>query len=436
MSINLLGGIRLPQNKDHTEWNDITEIRPPEFFSVPIECTNGLPAEAVVKPGDIVKQGSLIAKPSTDKGSFVYSPTSGRVVSVIDKLTPSGLKCKHIVITNDNKHESVGFEPIVKMSSRELLKRLAVSGIVDSNYKGLPTYLRYTLNAIEKQFTLYVIMTNTDPYLSANEALTINRTAEVVEGAKYFAQILSSNKIIFVFTARAKKARKILRKYLKEKEPNLKYEFKEILNTYPSDNVVLLKQRFKPKRNPLVEKEKNKVFIEDAITCFAFFNAVKNNKPVDYRVVTVSGNNIIRKGNYIIRNGTSFEHVLDVVGVKESDKTIKILNGGIMMGMAQYTTDVSCNPETQSLTFVDDDELSEQVELACINCGRCIDVCPMNLLPNKLDALCVERKKYEASRLGIKSCIECGCCSYVCPSKRYLAQRIINVKHQVKNGGE
>lgn len=434
MSVNLLGGVRLPQNKDHTEWNDITEIRPPEFFSVPIECTNGLPAEPVVKAGDIVKQGSLIAKPKTDKGSFVYSPTSGKVVSVIDKFTPSGIKCKHIVITNDNKHETVGFEPMEKISSRELLKRLAVSGIVDSNYKGLPTYLRYTLNVVDKQFMLYVVMTNTDPYLSANESLTINRTAEVVEGAKYFAQILSSNKIVFVFTSRAKVARKKLKKYLKENEPTLKYDIKEIPNTYPSDNVILLKQRFKPKRNPLVEKEKNRVFIEDAITCYAFFNAVKNNKPIDYRVITVSGNNIIRKGNYIIKNGTSFEHILNVVGVVENKNTTKVLNGGIMMGVAQYTTDVSCNPETQSLTFVDDNELSEQVELACINCGRCVDVCPMNLLPNKLDEFCVDKKGYEASRLGLNSCIECGCCSYVCPSRRYLAQRIINVKHQIEGG--
>lgn len=434
MSVNLLGGVRLPQNKDHTEWNDITEIRPPEFFSVPIECTNGLPAEPVVKAGDIVKQGSLIAKPKTDKGSFVYSPTSGKVVSVIDKFTPSGIKCKHIVITNDNKHETVGFEPMEKISSRELLKRLAVSGIVDSNYKGLPTYLRYTLNVVDKQFMLYVVMTNTDPYLSANESLTINRTAEVVEGAKYFAQILSSNKIVFVFTSRAKVARKKLKKYLKENEPTLKYEIKEIPNTYPSDNVMLLKQRFKPKRNPLVEKEKNRVFIEDAITCYAFFNAVKNNKPIDYRVITVSGNNIIRKGNYIIKNGTSFEHILNVVGAVENKNTTKVLNGGIMMGVAQYTTDVSCNPETQSLTFVDDNELSEQVELACINCGRCVDVCPMNLLPNKLDEFCVDKKGYEASRLGLNSCIECGCCSYVCPSRRYLAQRIINVKHQIEGG--
>lgn len=434
MSVNLLGGVRLPKNKDHTEWNDITEIRPPEFFSVPIECTNGLPAEEVVKPGDIVKQGSLIAKPKTDKGAFVYSPTSGKVVSIIEKFTPSGLKCKHIVITNDNKHESVGFEPIAKLSSRELLKRLAVSGIVDSNYKGAPTYLRYTLNAVEKQFTLYVVMSNTDPYLSANEALTINRTAEVVEGAKYFAQILSSKKIVFIFTARAKKAKKILKKYIKLNEPTLKCEFKDILDTYPSDNVILLKQRFKPKKNPLVEKEKNKVFIEDAISCFAFFNAVKNNQPIDYRVVTVSGNNIIRKGNYIIRNGTSFEHVLNVVGTKENQNTTKVLNGGIMMGIAQYTADVSCNPETQSLTFVDDNELAEQVELACINCGMCVETCPMNLLPNKLDELCIERKDYDASKLGLHSCIECGCCSYVCPSKRYLAQRITNVKHQIEGG--
>ena len=435
MGINLLGGISLPKNKDDEMWNDILEIRPPEFYSVPIMCTNGLPAEPVVKPGDKVKQGALIAKPTTNKGSFVYSPTSGKVVSIIDKLTPNGFKCPHVVITNDNKMESVGFLPIEDINAQELLKRLAVSGIVDSNFGGMPTYLRYTLNAVEKQFTLYVVMSNTDPYLSANESLTIHRTAEVVQGAKYFAQILSSKQIVFVFTQRAKKARKILVKFLKKQEPALKYSIKEILNTFPSDNIKLLMHRFKPKKKMFVESDSQpKAFVEDAITCYSFFNAVKNNKPIDYRVITVSGNNIVRKGNYIVKNGTSFEHVLEVLGTKDNTKPFKVLNGGIMMGIAQYSTDVSCNPETQSLTFIDEKEFNVQKELPCINCGKCVDVCPMNLLPNKLDENCVNRKTYDASVLGIRSCIECGCCSYVCPSKRYLTQRITNVKREIEGG--
>ena len=200
MGINLLGGISLPKNKDNAEWNDILEIRPPEFYSVPIMCTNGLPAKPAVKVGDLVKEGSLIAKPTTNRGAFVYSPTSGKVVSIVEKFTPTGYKCQHIVIKNDNKMEQVGFEPMPDTSPKELLKRLAVSGIVDSNFGGMPTYLRYTLNAVEKQFTLYVVMSNTDPYLSTNESLTIHRTAEVVQGAKYFASILSSKKIVFIFT--------------------------------------------------------------------------------------------------------------------------------------------------------------------------------------------------------------------------------------------
>ncbi len=394
--------------------------------------TNGLPAEPAVKVGDLVKEGSLIAKPTTSRGAFVYSPTSGKIVSIVDKFTPTGYKCPHIVIKNDNKMESVSFEPMKDLSPRELLKRLAVSGIVDSNFGGSPTYLRYSLNAVEKKFCLYVVMSNTDPYLSANEALTLHRTAQVVQGAKYFAEILASKKIVFVFTQRSKQAKKVLVKFIKTNEPTLKYSIKEIFNTYPSDNIKLLMHRFRTKKNAFVDKDYQTAFVEDAITCYSFFNAVQNNQPNNYRVVTVSGNNIIRKGNYIIKNGTSFEHVLQVVGTKDNEKPFKVLNGGIMMGIAQYTTDVSCNPEIQSLTFVDDKEFNVPNESPCINCGRCVDVCPMNLLPNKLDELCVSRKTYDAKKFGIKSCIECGCCSYVCPAKRYLTQRITNVKRDVE----
>ena len=196
----------------------------------------------------------------------------------------------------------------------------------------------------------------------------------------------------------------------------------------------MLMHRFKPKRNLFVEAEQKKAFVEDAITCYSFFNAVNNNKPIDYRVVTISGNYIIRKGNYIVKNGTSFEHVLEVVGTQDNAGSFQVLNGGIMMGIAQYSTEVCCNPETQSLSFVDDKEFTVPNELPCINCCKCVDVCPMNLLPNKLDDVCVARKTFDASKLGIRSCIECGCCSYVCPSKRYLTQRITSVKREIEGG--
>lgn len=434
MGINLLGGIKLPKNPDNPEWNDITEIRPPEFYSVPILNTNGLPTECTVKVGDSVKEGSLLAKPTLNRGIFVYSPTSGKVVSIIDKFTPTGINCPHVVIKSDKEHKEHNFPAMKDTSPKELLKRLAVSGIVDANFGGSPTYLRYTLDAVEKQYTLYVLVSNTDPYLSANEALVYHRTAEVIEGAKYFAKILGSKKIVFVVTARAKGVRKVLKDFIKKHEPQLAYSFKEISNNFPSDNIKLLMHRFKPKKNPLVDVPVEKAFVEDAITCYSFFNAVKNNKPCNYRVITVSGNNIIRKGNYIVKNGTTFEHILEIVGRINDKQPFKVLNGGVMMGIAEYTTDISTNSETQSLNFIDDKKAVVDAELPCINCGKCVEVCPMGLLPNKLDEFAVNRKNYHASKYGVRSCIECGCCSYICPSKRYLTQRISTVKREVEGG--
>ena len=434
VGINLLGGVRL-RKVDKIEDTDIIEIRPPETFSVPVMCTESYPMEISVSVGDFVKDGSLIAKPTENKGAFVYSPTSGKVVDIIDSFTPTGLKCKHVVILNDRKMTEHNFAPLVDKRPMELLKRLAVSGIVDANFGGKPTYLRYTLNSIEKQFTLYVVMSNTDPYLTANESLTIHRTAQVVGGAKYFAQLLASKQIVFIFTKRAKIARKVLKKYIKEHEPQLKYKIKYISNRYPSDNIELLRHKFKPRSSPIVETKEKKVFVEDAITCHSFFNSVEYGKPCNYRVVTISGNNIVRPGNYVLKNGTTFQHVLEVVGTKQTENSFKIINGGIMSGLCQYSADVASNPETQSINFVDDKEISFVKESVCINCGRCASACPMNLLPNKLDELCIAKKSFDAEKWGIKSCIECGCCSYVCPAKRYLTQRIVLTKKRIIEGG-
>lgn len=434
MAINLLGGVKFPAPKEKLQNIDITEIKPPETFVVPIITTCGLSAEPVVKVGDTVLEGSLLAKPTGSKGSFVYSPTSGKVVSFVEKFTPNGEKRLHIVLQNDGALKSRTFSPIKDKSARELLKRLALSGIVDANFGGSPTYLRYTLSTLEKQLTLYVLISNTDPYISSNEALVINRTAEVVSGAKYFAKILASKKIVFIYNGRARSTKKLLKKYLKAHEPQLKYSFKEIANTYPSDNIKLLMHRFKPKHRLFTEGETCHAFVEDAITCYNFFNAVEYNKPVNSRVITVGGNNVVKKANYIVKNGTPIEHILNVVGTKTNEKPFKILNGGIMTGICQYTTDVSCNLETRTVSFIDETEFNVPEESPCINCGKCVSVCPVNLLPNVLDDYCVNRKSYHAEKQGIRSCIECGCCSFVCPSKRYLTQRISTVKRQIEGG--
>lgn len=431
----MFGGVYLPKNKDNSNWNDIVEIRDPEMFVVPTMHSSGYKTEITVKVGDEVKRGSLLAKPTESKGYFVYCPTSGRVVSIIDKFTPDGINCKHVVIKNDKKNTERKFPEMVDKSPRELLKRLAISGIVDAHYGGSPTYLRYSLNSIEKKYTLYVVLSNTDPYITSNEVLTIKHTAEVVQGAQYFASILSSRNIVFLLTGRAVEAKKALKKYIKKNQPQLKYEIREIPNTYPYDDVNLIMAKFKNKKNPFVEEKTGKVFVEDAITCYSFYNAVENNLPNDYRVITVSGQDIIRKGNYFVKNGTSIDYILEMVGKKEDANIHQIVYGGIMSGVCLYSTDISCGMESHALVFASAKESVTGKEMDCINCGKCVSACPMNLLPNKLDELCIAQKQYDATRYGIQDCINCGCCSFVCPSRRYLAQRIASTQDKIKKGG-
>lgn len=431
MGVNLLGGVHLKKCKQNPELKDILEVSAPDVYSVPVLNTKGFEEEVCVSIGEQVKEGTLIAKPKQQKGTFVYSPASGKIVNIVEKFTPTGLRCPHVVIMPDNKHDVHTFPEMPNKTSKELLKRLAISGIVDANLGGAPTYLRYSLNAIEKKFDLYVVVSNTDPYLSANEALVLHRTAEVVGGAKYFAQLLASKQIVFVLSNNKRHLKKVLKEYLKKNEPQLKYSIKEISNNYPYDNLALLNARFRDKRNPLVEKNYKKAFVEDAITCYAFFNSVEFNRPINFRVITVSGNGINKSGNYIVKHGTSFEHILSYVDANKTDKQIKILNGGIMSGLSQHSTDVCSNSETLSVTVIEDNGQSNNEESPCINCGRCAQVCPMNLLPNKLDEFCVARKNYDAERYGIKDCIECGCCSFVCPAKRYISQRIGAIKSHI-----
>jgi electron transport complex protein RnfC len=364
----------------------------------------------------------------------VYSPVSGTVTAIVDEFTPGGKKCKHVVIKNNDQRKSRYLPQMESKTPMDLLKRLAVSGIVDATLGGTPTYLRYSLSAIDKKFDLYVLCANCDPYLSANEALAYSRVGEVVTGAKYFAKILGSKRIYFIFTPRAKKTAKALKAFLRKNEPSLKWGIKYIPNSYPADNTNLLRAKFKPSKKLLVETDISSAFVEDAITCYTFFNAVDNNLPANYRVITVSGKNVKTPGNYVVKNGMSLKNVLSAVGAKEESDNFQVLSGGIMTGIAQYSLDVTTGPETTAITYLDGKEYWVEKESPCIHCGRCVEVCPMNLLPNKLDELCENHKNFDAQKCGIKSCIECGCCSYVCPAKRYLAQKIATTKKQIEGG--
>lgn len=418
--------------KKMTAGIDITPMRPMEFYNVPLKLKGISESEPVVQIGDEVKQGSLLAKPSGSFGLNIYSPISGKVLNIFSKVTLSGEYSKHVLIMNDNKNEQVDLPDIESVSDVTLIARLRDAGLVDT-ISNMPTYLKYAYVGNKAYRTLLIMMDSTDPNNSVNQTLAEYKTEEVVNGAKYFMNVTSASAVTFVFTEANKKLAQKIKKHIQETKKNYDFKIKFIPNKYPFDNPYIL-------TNLVCGKKIKKgvsfldagITIESAEACYNFCRAVEFNKPVTGKIVTIDGNNVIRKGNYLIQNGVSCESLYDFIGVEDKETSSVLIDGNVLSGNAQFNKDVSVSLMTDTLVLMKFDEYEMEKEHPCISCGKCVAVCPAFIDPKNIESAYLDERHDTIEKLNVHACIECGCCSYVCPSRRFLTQRIAAAKHYDK----
>lgn len=411
---------------------DITPLRPMEFYNVPLKLKNIAESEPVVHVGDEVMQGTLLAKPSGSFGVNIYSPVSGKVLNIFSKTTVNGEYSKHILIMNDNQNNVEDLPDIDSVSDINLVNRLRDSGMIDT-ISNMPTYLKYAYVGAKSYRTLVVLLDSTDPNNSVNQTLTEYKMEEVINGAKYFMNITSAPYITFVFTEDNRKLAAKLKKHILETKKHYDFKIKFIPNKYPFDNPYILADLVCNKK---IKKGSSfldaGITIESAEACYNFCRAVEFNKPVVSKIVTIDGDNVIRKGNYMIQNGVSFENIYDFIGIENKEMSSILIEGNVLAGIAQFNKDISISLTTNTLILQKYDEYDELKENPCISCGKCARVCPVFLNPKVIDQAYLNEMHDQIEKLNAHACIECGCCSYVCPSKRFLTQRISAAKHYDK----
>ena len=423
-------GIKLKRQATKAKDNGFFELKPCEYYSVPLLADDGDGSARAVNIGEKVKEGSLIAKPVGKYGSFVYSPISGKVVSVVKKLNASGNFCEHVVIARDLSEEKEYLPPLKEFESdkENLMKRLYESGMVDNFEPFDPSYKKYLSKKQAKTFIVNCCATS-DPYAKSSDALLENFLSDVFEGARFLAQISGALNIVFIFSALQKKLAKKVLAYIKEKGLSKYVKVKVYPNIYPLTNSRMI--AYYETGKMVKEDEKTAevgVVIDSVNNCYDFFHAVREGKPAIERAVTVSGNNCVRKANYFIKNGTPMKHILEVVGIKSQDVSNMLVYGGILWGYSQESLDTSVTLTASTILFCDGDEFIAEEENPCINCGKCLEVCPVKLHVKKLDQAFSDQRFGEAKRLHVDCCIGCGACSFACPAKRNLAQRVKYMK--------
>ncbi len=425
------GGVHPNDSKALSAAKAVQEAPLLETYTVIQHQNIGAPPELVVKKGDEVKKGDRLANASGFVSVPLHAPTSG-TVKAIDKCPgPAGVSVPSIELTADGE-DAWGdcMEPITDWQAAEpdvLKQRVADAGIVGMGGAGFPAHVKLSPPDDKPIDTLILNGAECEPYLTADHRLMLEETETVVLGAAILARILGLDRAVIG---------------VENNKPDAIEKLNEIAGKY---NVTVQSLRV----NYPQGAEKQLIYaltgrevpigglpmdvgcvVQNVASAAAVTDAVLNGHPSIERITTVTGEPLVNPGNWRFRIGTPISKAIELAGgIKE--QPAKLLLGGPMMGFAQNSLDVTVMKNTSGILLIPTETVSQYTSEPCIRCGKCVKVCPMDILPATISQA-VENERFDwASQLNVQACIECGSCSYVCPSHRPLNQHFKRAKAEI-----
>jgi len=430
-SLIFKGGIHPKDGKDLAKNQAITTIFPKGDLVYPLSQHIGAPAIPVVEVGEEVLAGQKIAEANGFVSAPIHASVSGKVKAIEPHFLPNGTKVDSIIIENDGRYQSVDYckvESPDALSREEILEMIGDAGIVGMGGAGFPTKVK--LSPREPEKIEYVIANGAEcePYITADYRRMLENPEELISGMRVILHLFEHAKGIFAIEDNKLDCVRILEQLIKD-EPRM--EVKVLKTRYPqgAERQLVYATTGRTFGSNMLPADVGCV-VNNIETLIAVHHAVILGCPLTERVVTVSGDAIKNPGNFKVLLGTNQQELLEAAeGFIE--EPAKIISGGPMMGFAMFTTDTPVTKTSSSILCFTKDEIAEHEPSACINCGRCVDVCPSRIIPSKL-ADFSERFDEEAFlKWHGMECVECGCCSYKCPAKRQLKQAISCMKKTV-----
>ena len=432
------GGVHPKFNKEMSNYHPIKIADIPTHLTVPLQQSIGQGAEPIVEIGEHVKKGQLIAQQTGKLSANIHAPTSGKVIEIAEKLIPhaSGLQGLCVVIECDQKEDwgAHKLPPITDFANTEievLLERIQQCGIVGLGGAAFPTSLK--VNAAEfhtsmridgnyrpKLETLVVNGAECEPYISCDDLLMRERSEQILQGIEILLHMLKPQNCIIAIEDNKPLAIKALEEVCANKNT---IEVVTIPTKYPSGGEKQLIEILTGLEVPSGGRPRDLgLLCLNPGTIYSIYNAVINGEALISRIVTVTGNGIQNPQNMEVLIGASFNHLAQQAG-GYTNNADHLIMGGPMMGFALEEDTAPIVKATNCALFISSKELNEsnseysqQPTLPCIRCGKCMDVCPVNLLPQQLYWHIRAKDLEKAVQHNLRDCIDCGCCSYVCPS--------------------
>lgn len=420
------GGVHPAENK-LTSSEEIRRLPTPDVVYVPVSQHIGVPSDIVVTIKDKVEIGQVIAKSGGYVSSNIHAPVAG-IVTKLDKIVDSkGYKNQCVVIKTDQDNKSNYDElryPLKKeidMSPADILNRITEYGIVGLGGATFPTHVKLNVHEDNTIDHLIVNGVECEPYLTADHRLMLERAEEIIVGINILLHALGVDKAIIGIENNKKNAISNF-EYLTRNDPRISVAALQVKYPQGSEKQLIsaILNREVPKNGLPGDAG---VLVHNVGTIYAIYQAVQHNRPLIDRVVTVTGKKLKNPANFWVKIGTPIKALIEEVGgIPEG--TIKVLDGGPMMGKAVKSLDVPVTKASSGVVVISDDEVHRGIELNCIRCGECVYVCPMGLEPYLLMSLTEKRLWERTYKEDIMTCLECGSCSYVCPSYRPLLDYI------------
>lgn len=417
--------VKLEEYKYPTENKAIERLPLSSRVYIPLSQHLGKICTAQMKEGDLVAKAERIASVDASVYAPIHSSISGKVVAMQNCPHPVLGRCKAIVIESDglDKMQDVRCrmqEEIDNLTSQQIRHIIQEAGIVGMGGASFPTHIK--LNPPKPVDTLIINGAECEPYLTGDYRLMIEKTEEIIKGIKVISRCLGVKQIYIAIEDNKPEAIKQFIVHSSE------FIVKELKSYYPQGGEKQLIKNLLGKEVPQGKLPFDiGVVVQNVATCFAVYEAVYFNKPLYERVVTVTGSCLANPKNILVRIGTPIKELIDFCGPLKEEPS-KIIIGGPMMGIAQFSDQVPVIKSTTGVILLNKKEVGGFVEDSCIRCGTCIRECPVGLMPCLINSASERGLWDKTKEYGVSDCIECGLCNYVCPANRRVLQAIKRAK--------
>jgi electron transport complex protein RnfC len=419
--------VRLAENKHHSENKPAQRLPSPFKAYIPLIQHLGKLCNPEVRVGDLVRRGQRIGNIAAHVSAPVHASISGKVMAITDWPHPVLGRAKTIIVEGDGQDNPVEFrqrsQPEVdKLTAQDLRGIVLDAGIVGMGGASFPTHVK--LNPAKPVDTLILNGAECEPYLTADACLMAEKTAQICASAALIARCLEIKNIYIGIEKNKPEAIKAF-----SNQPGIKVKI--LPADYPQGGEKQLIKNILGKEIPRGKLPFDiGVLVQNVATVNAIYETVYLGKPLIERIVTVAGSCLENPANLLVRVGTPIKELIEFCGPLK-EPPAKIIMGGPMMGIAQYTDEVPVIKSSSGLLLLNKKEAKCLNEDPCIRCAACVRGCPVGLMPCQIN-LASEKLLWNLTKeYGASDCIECGICNYVCPSNRRLLQTIKRAKLEV-----